>query len=725
MKKKLWIGLLSLIVFLICEAVLIRFILTVRERDVETQRYVALEQLSTVRARLEGLMQTNLIAIRQIYTELSINPELSEERFALLTRNLISQHLHVRHLAIGQDYRITMIYPLEGNEEAVGFDYRSRPDQLRTLQKAIATRQITINGPVALTQGGEALIARVPVYAEDNETLQAIISQVIRHESLFRDAGLFDHPELAISLRGIDGTGVTGELITGNYGIWDSNPVVLDVNLPTGSWALAAVPLRGDWLPAGHPTVLYFTFGTLIAMLLASMTFLILLNQQRLQAAFGLISNQARFDNLTGLANRHFFEEQLSAYISACERRSEKFAILFIDLDHFKEVNDSLGHAAGDELLKIIADRLRASLRRDDIIARLGGDEFVVVLKNLAEPFHAQLQAQKLLKHIQEPMNVQGHDVVINSSIGISLFPSDGATFSDLLKSADMAMYAAKDAGRATSEFFNEGLREQATNHLHMHHAILQGLQNNEFLVHYQPVINSKDGTLHSIEALARWQHPTRGLLLPKEFISIAEKSGAIRELGHFVLTQASRDLKKLHAAGIDGRIAINFSSHQFYDRIAVEHWFAIMKEEHAAPENFTFEITESMLLPDRERQRELLLEIHDAGITLTIDDFGTGYSSANYLRHFPISMLKIDRAFVEGVPDDPHQNALLSALIHMARALGIDVVVEGVETVSQVNFLNMQTANLIQGFYFAKPMSIEQLIKHYGRKEKTARSDG
>nr|WP_228517708.1 EAL domain-containing protein [Aliidiomarina indica] len=637
----------------------------------------------------------------------------------------MSQNLHIRHLAIAYDYRIRLIYPLEGNESALGFDYRTRPDQLRTLHEAISSRSITLNGPVALAQGGEALIARVPVFDKDTQELVALISQVIDHYNLFNDSGLHSHPELSISLRGIDGTGEQGELITGDYGIWDANPVTLTVSLPRGEWALAAIPISGSWAPTAYANSLYFIFGTILAFLFSVLLYLVLRNQQRLRQAFGLISNQARFDNLTGIANRHFFEEQLTAYISACERRDEKFALLFIDLDHFKEVNDALGHSAGDDLLKLVTGRLQASLRRDDIIARLGGDEFVVVLKNLSEPFHAQLQAQKLLKHIREPMNLYANEVAIDASIGIALFPSDGDNFAELLKAADLAMYAAKDAGRGTSEFFNNDLREQATSNLHMHQAILQGIRNREFLVHYQPVINSKDGSLHSIEALARWNHPSRGLLLPKDFIAIAEKSGAIRDLGNFVLNQVCSDIAELHAAGITGRVAINFSSHQFYDKVAMDQWFQIMQQHQVDPSCFTFEITESMLLPDRERQRDLLLEINDRGVTLAIDDFGTGYSSASYLRHFPICLLKIDRTFVAGVPDDPHQNALLSALIHMARALNIDVVIEGVETVSQVNFLNMQTANLIQGFYFAKPMPLASLIERYGPsvKEKEPRA--
>lgn len=411
----------------------------------------------------------------------------------------------------------------------------------------------------------------------------------------------------------------------------------------------------------------------------------------------------------------------LADYINDCQRRDESFALLFIDLDHFKEVNDALGHAAGDELLKIIAHRLKTALRSEDIVARLGGDEFIVVLKNITEPMHAQAQAEKILKHIHEPVSLQQRDVIVNSSIGISVYPSDGMNVNELLKSADLAMYNEKRLSRGTTSFFNHALTEQASSHIELHLAILQGLRNAEFFIEYQPIINANTGELHSVEALVRWQHPQHGLLPPDDFIPIAERSGAIRELGNFVLRQTCKDIPRLRAAGIEGRVAVNFSSHQFYDNNAVDVWFGILQEYQVPPSAFTFEITASMLLPDRERQRNLLLEIHKKGVLLTIDDFGTGYSSTSYLQHFPISMLKIDKSFVDGVPQDKHQTALLNALIQMAGALEIDVVAEGVETLQQVQFLHAHCADLIQGFYFARPMPLDKLIEQYGNNDHPA----
>ena len=561
MLKKFYVVLISLAVFLCGELIVARLVIAERSKAIETNRYVALEQLATVRARLEGALQANLIAIRQLRTEFTINPNIDEDRFRTITSGLLSPELHIRHIAIGRNYRVEMIHPLEGNEDAIGFDYRSTPEQLSWYRNALSSGEITLNGPVQLVQGGTALIARVPVFDHESGP-SVIISQIIEHERLFNDAGLNNHRDLQISLRGLDGTGANGPLMMGDANIWQQDPIQLDVSLPTGNWALAAVPHSGSWLKNNYFYLWIGLAGTIVVLFISGLVAVVLANQQRLRQAFQIITQQARFDSLTNLPNRHYFQELLGDYITNCERREECFALLFIE---------------------------------------------------------------------------------------------------------------------------------------------------------YQPIINANSGELHSIEALMRWQHPEHGLLPPNDFIPIAEKSGAIRELGNFVLRQACMDIPKLRAGGIEGRLAVNSSSHQFYDNNAVEVWFAIMDELQIPPSSFTFEITESMLLPDRECQRNLLLEIHKKGVLLTIDDFGTGYSSTSYLQHFPISMLKIDKSFVDGVPENKHQTALLNALIQMASALEIDVVAEGVETLQQVQLLHAHCADLIQGFYFARPMPIANLIAKYG----------
>lgn len=714
MRRKLIIILISLSVFLIGEVILARLIQAEQQRIEETNRYLALERVSTLRARVEGLLQANLLAIRQLRTEIYLNPEFDEERLRLISNSLFSDSLQTRHVAIGVDYVIQFIHPLTGNEAALGFDYRTAPEQLNSYEQALETNEITINGPVQLTQGGTALIARVPVFADGAHNI--VISQVIDHERLFQQAGVMDSSELLVSIRGRNGSGREGPVIFGPNAIWQQDPVTQVINLPSGEWYIAVMPASGHWRSESGLAPWWWFFGTLLSALLALATAYILFNQQRLKRAFRTITQQARFDSLTDLPNRHYFLEQLEHYVNSCKRRNEQCALLFIDLDRFKEVNDVLGHAAGDQLLKVIAERLRISMRQDDLVARLSGDEFVLVLKNLHEPVHAQIQAEKILQFIREPITLNNQDVTIDSSIGIAIYPEDGDSADDLLKAADLAMYEAKNNGRGMAAFFSQKLRAKIEDQVRQHHELVHALNNQEFLVHYQPVIHADNGEITSVEALVRWQHPTAGLLEPAEFIQAAERNGTIRELGNKVLQQVCRDLPAFRAAGIQGRIAVNISSHQFYDQAAVETWFAIMQEHDVSPAEFIFEITESMLLPDRERQRKMLLSLHDRGIQLAIDDFGTGYSSANHLRHFPISMLKIDRSFAVGVPDDHAHSNLLAALIHMARALSVDVVVEGIESAQQVEFIRHQCADLIQGYYFAQPMALAELLQRYGK---------
>lgn len=712
-RRKALIVVISACIFIVGEFILARFIHAETRRSEEANRFLVLERLSTIRARIEGLLQTNLLAIRQLRTEIYLNPYYDEERLRLIIDSIISDSLQVRHVAVGVDYVIEFIHPMTGNEAALGFDYRSSPEQLSSYIQALETSEITINGPVLLTQGGEALIARVPVFPDGEHNI--VISQVIDHQLLFQLAGLYDTPELSVSIRGRNGSGAAGPLILGAEEVWQAQPVTQTIQLPSGEWVLAAIPVGTFWQDGQETKILWWVVGTLLSLLLAVLTAIILFNQQKLQLAFRTITRQARFDSLTELPNRHYFLEQLTSYLDSCQRREEQCALLFIDLDHFKEVNDSFGHEAGDRLLKVIAQRLTSSLRKEDIIDRLGGDEFVVVLKNLIEPMHAELQSEKLLTFIREPISIKGNEILIDGSIGIAIYPDDGHSALELLKSADLAMYNAKNNGRGRSSYFSESLREKTEKQLRARKEILTSIHEKHFFLDYQPIINAESGELYSVEVLVRWQHPTEGLLMPDEFIPVAEKNGTIRDLGNYVLQTTCGDLSKIRAAGIEGRLAINISSHQFYDAHALECWFAIIEDHGVSPSDFTFEITESMLMPDRERQRNMLETLHEKGIYLAIDDFGTGYSSTSYLQHFPVSLLKIDRSFVQGVPDNHRQSNLLAALIQMARALSIDVVVEGVESAQQVEFIRHHCADLIQGFYFARPMPLDAFIQRYG----------
>lgn len=705
----------ALAVFLGGQFLLARFIHGEQQRDAELQRFLALQELAAYRARVEGHLASNLISMRTLRAEIALNPDLDPARFERLVSELLTADLHTRHIAAAPDLVVRYIYPRAGNEAALGFDYRTNAEQYQSIEAAIEAGDIVVNGPVDLVQGGRALIARLPVYERQGGAFWGVISVVIDHGRLFRDAGLTRSTRWNVGLRGVDGKGVEGEVIVGDPGWWQLDPVTVPVELPVGRWMLAAVPAQGGW---ERPLLSYrwqWLAGSSMNMALALLIFGLLVSRSRLQGALSTISHQARFDSLTELPNRQYFMYQLGETVHRARREERRFALLFIDLDHFKEINDTLGHEAGDELLQSVSQRIRGALRGQDLVGRFGGDEFVVLLRELSDPVDAEIVAGKLLETLQPALSIQGHDMAIDGSIGIAVYPEDGHSASDLLKHADLAMYAAKAAGRGTSHFFNDSLRQQAESHLKLHNEIKLGLADDQFLVYYQPIVDAASRRLVSVEALVRWQHPQRGLVGPVNFIPVAERTGVIRELGDFVLRRACEDLDAMVRAGLDIRLAVNRSSREFNDRRTVLRWLEIIDASHASRERLTFEITESVLMPDRSRQHRLLRRLNAEGVNLAIDDFGQGYSSVTYLKKFPVGQIKIDRLFVRDIDESPEQLALVEALVKMAQALHLEVVAEGVETAAQADRLSALGCQMLQGYYFGRPMPLEDLLARHG----------
>ncbi len=705
----------AVLVFSFCMFFSARYIQSEQQGDAELQRFFALQDLATIRARIEGHLNANLVAIRTLRAELALNPVVEPERFQRLAEEVLTDELHTRHVAVAPDLVIEYIYPLIGNEAALGLDYRESPAQIRSIEAALEAGDILISGPVDLVQGGRDLIARVPVYLHRSDELWGIISQVIDHESLFADAGLFDAEMWSVGLRGADGEGMGGDVFAGSELLWQLDPVMVPVELPVGQWWLAAMPASLAWERPLASYSGYWFLGIALSLATSILIYGLLTSHMRLRRAFSTISHQARFDGLSGLPNRQFFTQQLEAQIRRCRRREQRFALMFLDLDHFKEINDSLGHEAGDDLLQGCSQRIVAAMRADDMVARFGGDEFVILVRELSDPVDAELAAEKVLAALRPPLEVAGHEVSIGGSIGIAVYPDDGVSTTDLLKHADLAMYAAKSAGRDTSYFYNESLRHQSDTHLKLHREIQLGLADGQFEVHYQPIIDAVSGEIRAVEALIRWQHPERGLLSPADFIPVAERTGVIRELGLQVLRQGCADCRRMLSAGLDVTLSINRSPREFNDNRTVQRWLEVLAEEGLEPERLTVELTESLLMPDRERQHQLLRDLHDGGVRLAIDDFGTGYSSVTYLRKFPVSQIKIDGVFVSEMLDDNAQYALVEALVRMAQALGLAVVAEGVETAEQARMLTAMGCQLLQGYYFGRPMSASDLIARYG----------
>lgn len=417
----------------------------------------------------------------------------------------------------------------------------------------------------------------------------------------------------------------------------------------------------------------------------------------------------ALHDTLTQLPNRRFLMEQLGKVLSMARRRKFMVAVLFINLDHFKTVNDSLGHHAGDQLLCDVAERLRQSVRDTDLVARLSGDEFVAVLTDIHTPDDAAMVADKLIETMRSAFTVGQLPLTISPSIGISLFPGDDTTVQGLLRCADTAMYHAKDSGRGNRQFYQPGMDVHATDVLQQERQLREAIASNAFVLHYQPQICLADGSLKGFEALVRWRHPERGLLGPDEFITFSESRGLITPIGRWVMHEACRQLKAWQNEGLAMvPVAVNLSALEFRQRDVAGELAAVLHATGLEPRFLEIELTESVLMHHTGQVLETLNAIKALGVGVTIDDFGTGYSSLAYLKRYPIDKLKIDRSFVMDTPQSADDVAIVTAIIQMGHSLQLKTVAEGVETAEQKELLHRLGCDLVQGFLVSAPMDAQ-----------------
>ncbi|TLS68608.1 EAL domain-containing protein [Mariprofundus erugo] len=433
------------------------------------------------------------------------------------------------------------------------------------------------------------------------------------------------------------------------------------------------------------------------------------------------IRRLAYFDTVTGLPNRTLFSEHLKAALAKASRNGTCVAVMFLDLDNFKRINDSLGHVAGDQLLKEVSVRLQQSIRStdvaaressDDTVARLGGDEFTVLLTDMADASHAGVVAERILDSLSKPLMLAGNRVSITSSIGIAIYPDDGHESDVLLKHADAAMYQVKYKGRNGVFFYDDELRRRSQDRIHLEGELVKALERDEMTLFYQPKIDANSSTVSGFEALIRWIHPERGMVSPIDFIPVAEDSGLIVPMGKWVIRTACRQHVAWLKAGLPPvNISVNLSCHQFADHHLLASIEQILAETGVDPAYLEFEITESVLMKDAEAALQVLSEMKAMGLKLSVDDFGTGYSSMSYLKHFPIDVLKIDRSFVLDITTDEQDATITSAIISLAGALGLAVVAEGVETREQLDFLRQCNCDQVQGYLFSPPVPADRAV--------------
>jgi diguanylate cyclase (GGDEF)-like protein len=422
---------------------------------------------------------------------------------------------------------------------------------------------------------------------------------------------------------------------------------------------------------------------------------------------------QANHDSLTDLPNRVLFMDRLTQSINLAKRDDQKLAILFIDLDHFKEINDSLGHIVGDKVLVEFSNRIRTKIEDTDTLSRLGGDEFCIVLNNIGEIDFISDTIANIMELSKEAFEIEGHTLYLNMSIGVSVYPNDGESATVLFKNADAAMYKAKENGRSRYYFYDEEMTSKAMQRVFMETELRKAFVNDQLVVYFQPQMSARTNKLVGMEALVRWNHPEMGLIAPDRFIPLAESTGMIVQLDRIVMQKAIAQFRQWHIEELQpGKLSMNLAIKQIEEADFISFIKEIMHDEECLYKNIEFEVTESQIMNNPDKSIAILQQISEMGISLAIDDFGTGYSSLAYLKRLPIKKLKIDKSFVDNLPEDIEDVAISKTIISLCKTLNLKVIAEGVETLEQQNFLLKNGCEFIQGYLHSKPIKAEDMTQ-------------
>lgn len=711
--RPLWTGLAIFWGLLMISAF---FIQNESKQIIAEQKVKSLSQIGVYSARIERDINSVLAVLKALKAEIAIDEDLSEKHFPWFARELLADSELLSHFNLAPELTIQFLFPIEGKEDLIGLNYYDYPDQMPLIRKALLHRTLVVSAPQALKNGSEAILARFPVFLDSDygEYPWGIISTLVNHKDLFKDVlAENNNGQFKIAIGELEASGNPASPFLGSATVLTMEPVVDTIELPAQQWFLAATPVGGWSVPTSRLWLMW-GLSTLLSAFSAGAAFLLARVYNDKTKAIDTANYRANYDVLTGLPNRYYFSQRLNTLIREAKREEQDFAVFFIDIDHFKQINDSAGHSIGDQLLIEFASRLKLSSRDSDIVARLAGDEFVMVLRNVDDVIQADLLAEKVQQCINQPFVMNSRHYSVSASMGIAMYPIDGDDVTNLLLHADHAMYAAKRAGRNGYFFFNEGMQDEAAYFLVVHNDILRGIEEKQFVLHYQPVLCLRSGEIVKCEALIRWNHPDKGFILPDDFIPIAERTGAIRELGNWVLRQACKDLREFLDKGIDIQLSVNRSVSEFYSARAYESWKTIMNENGVDSRRFIFEITESLFMDKSANCVNLVSVLRKMGIEFAIDDFGTGYSAINYLRNYPVNYLKIDKSFIQDLLHDEQDKTLVEVIVKMGIALNIRVIAEGVENDGQVEVLRSFGCEYIQGFWLSQPLPLTEVLAFF-----------
>jgi|GEM_PF-559431 len=696
------VGLLAALLVLIPSLLFVRVIVHNEQRDIAAKAEQLMDALVT---KLEGRLQANLAVGIGFEAQIAVLGDLNQVGLNVLAERLIDPDLNIRHVALAPDLVVRAVYPLPGNEAAIGLDYRTHEKQGKAALQAMETNKMVLAGPLRLVQGGGShLVARFPVYLAQDEPW-GLIALVIRADELFADVGLIDAQfDYQLAMRGTDGRGESGAVFFGDPALFQQDVKTHKIQVPGGSWQMAIRPIDGWNAPLGV-YLIYSIMALSFALLGGAAAYSLRRSVMMRLAHMRHLESLSAIDPLTRITSRYQFKRDLAQRVKECERDGCGFTLLFIDLDHFKEVNDGLGHARGDELLVTMADRMNSCMKRGDLLSRMGSDEFTAVFRGVTSTVDIEHRAEALMAAINQPVNIGGLDITITSSIGVAVYPEDGQDGETLIRHADRAKFESKRAGRNTLYFFNASMRNEADQYIELTSAMKAGLPRGEFEVYYQPIYDLRQGVYTRCEALMRWRRGGKDMVSPADFIPVAEQSGLIVELGAWLADEVFNCYQIMQGAGLPMKFSINRSAQEFSSLRHTQHFMALQERRGIPTEDITLEITESLLMSDNRTKSDNFQLLKEHGFLFSIDDFGTGYSAINYLRSYPAETLKIDRSFIWELGESEQADVLVRVIIQLAQALGIAVVAEGVETPQQLELLREMGCDYIQGFYLAKPM--------------------
>ncbi|WP_415902113.1 EAL domain-containing protein [Neptuniibacter sp. QD29_5] len=678
------------------------------------QDFFIAELVNSQASAIERRLSRSLSSTRILAQEIQQNGGLFDG-FEEYADEVINSIGGISNLQLAPDGVIQFIHPLAGNEKAIGHNILKDDRRKKEALMALQEQYMTLAGPFELIQGGVAVIGRNPVFLENPSTKQkyfwGFASALIFLEDLLSVTDLQDLALKGYSyeLSRIHPDSGTTEVFASSDKPVQKNSIIVSIVVPNGEWMLrmsAPAPVSPYWYYAGY------LISALIAAFIVSMLRKILIQPQVLQKVVDQQTKElkqlAHHDHLTGLPNRIQLKDSVDRVFLEYSRYKFSAALLIIDLDDFKPINDLCGHDIGDAVLKIVADRLKVAIRDSDVVARMGGDEFGILLQHADSIDDVNRSIQHIIGTIKEPILVEGQTFNVSVSIGIAYVPQDGEDYLSIYKHADMAMYEAKDTGKDRFYFYDHDLHVRAIERIQTEQSLSSALKHKEFELYLQPIISLSKQELSGYEALIRWNHPVKGLLTPNHFIEVAESSEVIFGLGYWVFSEACKIIRE---NDLSVKVSVNLSPRQFRDKSLINKLGKIIHDSQVDPTLIELELTESCFIDDIDGAIDTMRDLIQLGLSLSLDDFGTGYSSLTLLQRLPVHKLKIDRSFISDILVDARDRSIVKGLIVMAHELGLAVVAEGIETREQLQLLEEMGCGLGQGYLYSKPKPLSELV--------------